>query len=81
MDVGSIVADVVTCEARQCGGAFAGPLTDETPSADKGLDSLGFASVMVALERAIGRDPFADEDEISYPKTFGELVVALYRND
>lgn len=78
MDVRSIVADVVLREARQCGGKFTGPLTDDTPLADTGLDSLGFASVMVALERAVGHDPFSDELEISYPETFGELV-ALYR--
>lgn len=79
MDVRTTVADVVLRRARECGGSFPGPIDDGTALADTGLDSLGFASVMMELEKKLGHDPFGDADEIVYPETFGELVT-LYQD-
>jgi hypothetical protein len=45
---------------------------------DVGLDSLGFATVIVEIKRTFGVDPFGREDAITYPETLGELK-ALYR--
>ena len=73
------IARIVIEEAQKCGGSFSGPLARSTSLADTGLDSLGFAALMVALEKEIGHDPFSNEDEIQYPETFGELVD-LYEN-
>ena len=48
-----------------------------TPSSEllkTGLDSLGFAMLVVKLEEALGFDPFLAMDEPIYPKTYGEFV-------
>ncbi len=40
-----------------------------------GLDSLGFAVLVVELEDRVGFDPFTENSEAVYPRTFGELVA------
>ncbi len=70
----STIAQIVIREAQNCGSSFSGPLVRSTSLADTGLDSLGFATVMVELEKIAGHDPFSHDDEIQYPETFGELV-------
>jgi len=42
---------------------------------DLGLDSLGFAILVVILEDRLGFDPFSS-GQLMYPKTFGDLVKA-----
>lgn len=49
-------------------------LAEDTKLLDTGLDSLGFAIVVVKLEQALGTDPFLASDEPYYPTTFGEFV-------
>ena len=61
-------------QARAAGGTFTGALTPDTLLADTGLDSLAFTTLVIELERELGVDPFAGDDDISYPETFGELV-------
>ena len=39
-----------------------------------GLDSLGFATLIVQLEDALGGDPFSMSEKLEFPRTFGELV-------
>lgn len=39
-----------------------------------GLDSLGFAVLVVELEDALGFDPFALSEDAYYPETFGDFV-------
>jgi acyl carrier protein len=48
------------------------PLSEDLKLPQSGLDSLGFALVVVRLEDALGCDPFATAE--SFPKTFGEFV-------
>ena len=44
-----------------------------------GLDSLGFATLVVQLEEAFGVDPFSQMERLVFPRTFGELV-SLYES-
>ncbi len=61
-------------QAAASGGRFTGPLRRETPLADTGLDSLGFTTLVIELERELDVDPFGGDGEIAYPETFGELL-------
>lgn len=49
-------------------------LADESILLDCGLDSLGFAILVIRLEEELGFDPFLASDTAYYPKTFGEFV-------
>ncbi|HEY6445204.1 MAG TPA: phosphopantetheine-binding protein [Acidobacteriaceae bacterium] len=55
------------------------PLTDDLELLASGLDSLGFAVVVVRLESALGFDPFSASDDSVSAVTFGEFVK-LYEN-
>ncbi|MEP1611077.1 MAG: acyl carrier protein [Roseobacter sp.] len=50
-------------------------ITDELVLLDTGLDSLGFAILVVDLEAKLGFDPFSLADEAYYPQTFGDFVA------
>jgi hypothetical protein len=50
------------------------PLTDGLALFDTGLDSLGFALVIVKLEATLGVDPFSGDDDFTFPVTFGDFV-------
>ena len=39
-----------------------------------GLDSLGFAILVVELETKLGFDPFSIAEDAYYPQTFGDFV-------
>lgn len=41
---------------------------------ETGLDSLGFAILVVRLEETLGFDPFILSSEAYYPRTFGDFV-------
>jgi len=49
-------------------------LIDETVLLETGLDSLGFAVLVVTLEQELGYDPFVLSEGAYYPRTFGEFV-------
>jgi acyl carrier protein len=49
-------------------------LSDDVVLLESGLDSLGFAILIAALEEKLGYDPFTMLEEPVYPKTFGEFV-------
>jgi Phosphopantetheine attachment site len=55
------------------------PLTDSLELFESGLDSLGFAVVVIRLEESLGVDPFTIYENALPPVTFGEFV-ALYEN-
>ena len=48
-------------------------LTDDLILLESGLDSLGFAILVVELEEELGFDPFTLSDEPYYPQTLGEF--------
>ncbi|MBP1806042.1 acyl carrier protein [Rubellimicrobium aerolatum] len=50
-------------------------LAPETVLLDTGLDSLGFAIFVSALEEELGYDPFALSQDAYYPQTFAEFVA------
>ena len=49
-------------------------ISDDMVLLESGLDSMGFASVIIQLEEVFGEDPFLASEEIIYPKTFKELA-------
>ncbi len=74
MDLEQVIGAEVRRQAAASGGGVTGALTRDTALADTGLDSLGFTTLVIELERQLGIDPFGGEDEIMYPETFGELL-------
>jgi acyl carrier protein len=59
-------------------------ISDDAILLETGLDSLGFAILVVQLEEELGYDPFAMLEEPVYPKTFGEFVdvyVQFYQKE
>tara|TARA_B100000963_G_C22333341_1_gene539629 strand:+ start:354 stop:611 length:258 start_codon:yes stop_codon:yes gene_type:complete len=54
-------------------------LTDETKLLENGLDSLGYAIVVITLEEELGFDPFVEMEDPIYPTTFGEFLE-IYQN-
>ncbi|AML51903.1 acyl carrier protein [Falsihalocynthiibacter arcticus] len=59
------------------------PLPDITETMillDSGLDSLGFAILVVELEGRLGFDPFSLSEEAFYPQTFGEFIEFYEKN-
>ncbi len=49
-------------------------VNDDTVLLESGLDSLGFAILVVTLEQELGFDPFLLDETAYYPKTFGDFV-------
>ena len=49
-------------------------LTPESILLETGLDSLGFAHLVVSLEDDLGYDPFGLMEEPFYPQTLRELI-------
>ena len=47
---------------------------DDLVLLDSGLDSLGFAILVVELETKLGFDPFSIADDAYYPQTFGDFL-------
>jgi hypothetical protein len=56
-----------------------GPLSDEVPLLDSGLDSLCFAIIVSRLEIVLGVDAFSEHEGASFPVNLGEFI-RLYEN-
>lgn len=56
-----------------------GALTDDLVLLESGLDSLGFAILIVILEEKLDIDPFTEMEEPVYPTNFKEFVE-IYEN-
>jgi hypothetical protein len=66
---------VCLAEAAEVRGMKAvSALRDDSVLLESGLDSLGFAVLVVRLEETLGYDPFVLMSEPVYPKTFGEFL-------
>ena len=65
---------------REVRGQKIPELNDELVLLESGLDSLGFAILVVELENQLGFDPFSLSDESFYPRTFGEFVTFYEAN-
>ena len=59
---------------EQAEGASLPLLSDDLVLLESGLDSMGFAVLVVELEEVLGFDPFSISEEAFYPSTFGEFV-------
>jgi len=51
-----------------------GPLSDELPLLDSGLDSLCFAILVSRLESLLGVDPFSENEGAPLPVHLGEFI-------
>ena len=56
-----------------------GPLSDELPLLDSGLDSLCFAIIVSRLETVLGVDPFSASEGAPFPVKLGEFI-RFYEN-
>ena len=56
-----------------------GPLSDELPLLNSGLDSLCFAILVSRLETVLGVDPFSESEDAPFPVNLGEFI-RLYEN-
>ena len=56
-----------------------GPLSDEVPLLDSGLDSLCFAIIVSRLEIVLGVDPFSENTDAPFPVNLGEFI-RFYEN-
>ncbi len=56
-----------------------GPLRDELPLLDSGLDSLCFAILVSRLELVLGVDPFSDNTDAPFPVNMGAFI-RFYEN-
>ena len=65
----------------QVEGASLPSLSDDLVLWESGLDSLGFAVLVVELEEALGFDPFSISEEAFYPSTLGEFVSFYEKNE
>jgi acyl carrier protein len=59
---------------EQAEGASLALISDDLVLLESGLDSMGFAVLVVELEEILGFDPFSISEEAFYPSTFGEFV-------
>jgi hypothetical protein len=80
MSIATRLEEIVRQEIEQAGGMPPARLLGSTMLMRTGLDSLGFASLVVAMQKEFGIDPFGGNDEIIYPESFGDLL-ALYETD
>ena len=65
--------------AAMSGQTLVPEVTNDLVLLESGLDSLGFATLVVSLEEELGFDPFTMRQDVVYPRTFGEFV-AIYRD-
>lgn len=66
---------------EQAEGASLPLLSDDLVLLESGLDSMGFAVLVVELEEILGFDPFSISEEAFYPSTFGEFVSFYEKHD
>ena len=56
-----------------------GPLSDDLPLLDLGLDSLSFAIIVSRLESVLGLDPFSENEDAPFPVNLGDFI-RFYEN-
>lgn len=78
MSIRLTIMDQIAQVAQEQGKVLA-PLKDDLQLAESGLDSLGFAVLVVRLEDRLGFDPFTTAQDASFPATFGDFVK-VYEN-
>ena len=75
---GDPLKEIIIELMRECaeitGTEIVSDLNDDTVLLETGLDSMGFATLVVRLDQELGMDPFTMTDDVIYPQTFGEFV-------
>jgi hypothetical protein len=71
----TIVAEIQQVAHQQ--GRHLGPLSDDLPLLETGLDSLCFAILVANLDDKLGLDPLSDEAQTNFPVTLGDFI-AIY---
>lgn len=66
--------------SEQVEGAPLPLLSDDLVLLETGLDSMGFAILVVELEEILGFDPFSISEEAFYPSSLGEFI-SFYENN
>ena len=77
----TIIATFSRVFSEQAEGANLPVLNDDLVLLESGLDSMGFAVLVVELEEILGFDPFSISEEAFYPSTFGEFVSFYQSNE
>jgi len=78
MNVRSEILDQFTQVAHEQDRPL-GPLSDDLPLLDSGLDSLCFAILVSRLETVLGVDPFSENAGAPFPVNLGEFI-RFYEN-
>ena len=73
-----IIKDTMQEVGAKFGKSITSSFDEDSILLDLGLDSLCYAVLVVELEEKLGLDPFQLEQEIIYPRTFGEFL-SLYK--
>jgi acyl carrier protein len=73
MTIRTDILDQMEVVARE-GNKRLGPLTDQTPLLETGLDSLAIAVLVANLEDQLGVDPFSTDEGAEIPTTIGDLI-------
>jgi acyl carrier protein len=73
----ALILQLMTEVAENADCILVDDIHDDTVLLESGLDSLGFAILVARLEEELGRDPFAEMEEVIYPRTLGEFI-AIY---
>jgi len=60
--------------------ALAKPISGNTVLLDCGLDSLGFAMLVAALEEKLAYDPFVLSNTATYPVTFDQFIDFYFKH-
>lgn len=74
MSIEERLTALVLQEIAQAGGTPPKSLVPSMILAETGLDSLGFATIVVTMDKEFGLDPFGGTEDITYPETFRELL-------
>jgi acyl carrier protein len=77
MNTRQIISETLDEILAENGIAPLGRVSGDTPLLKTGLDSLGFAVLVIRLEDRLGYDPFVLMADAVYPRTFDEFV-AIY---
>lgn len=72
-----VIAQLIEVAAQQRKSLAA--LSDDLKLLESGLDSLGIAVLVAALDDRLDIDPFAGHEELAFPVTLGEFI-ALYES-
>tara|TARA_X000000950_G_scaffold265163_1_gene339151 strand:+ start:122 stop:382 length:261 start_codon:yes stop_codon:yes gene_type:complete len=67
--------------SEQVEGSQLPVINDRLILLESGLDSMGFAVLVIELEEVLGFDPFSISEEAFYPSTYGEFVSFYEKNE